>query len=143
MTRYPPPKPTPPARTRPHPSRPSVRQSLGQRGEQLAVDALAGLGYDIVARNFRCQAGEIDVVTRLGGCWVFVEVRTRRSARFGSPEESITARKRAHLIAAAQTYLQQNAIDDVDWRIDLVAVEFNPKGQLVRIEIVENAVNLQ
>lgn len=100
------------------------------------------LGYEIVARNFRCPAGEIDIVARRGGVWAFVEVRTRRGLQFGSPEESITRRKRAHLIAAAQTYLQQNHVEDVDWRIDLVAVEFTPNGRLTRIELLENAIHL-
>lgn len=121
----------------------ATRQLLGRRGEQLAVDKLSELGYDIVARNFRCPAGEIDIVARQDVVWVFVEVRTRRGGQFGSPEESLTARKRAHIIAAAQTYLQEHNIEDADWRIDLVAIEFSPKGQLVRVDVVDNAVNLQ
>lgn len=118
-----------------------ARQSLGRLGEQIAADRLVAQGYQIVARNYRCSAGEIDLVTQMNGQWVFVEVRTRRGRKFGTPEESITARKKEHLIAAAQTYLQDNEIVEADWRIDLVAVEFNPKGELLRIEILENAVN--
>jgi putative endonuclease len=117
------------------------RQALGRRGEQLAADKLLGLGYNLIARNYRCQAGEIDLIGRLDEQWVFVEVRTRRGRKFGTPEESITARKKAHLIAAAQTYLQENEISDAQWRIDLVAVEFSTRGDLLRIEILENAVN--
>ena len=70
------------------------RRRLGQRGEQLAAERLAAMGYEIVERNYRCKAGEIDLVARQGGGWVFVEVRTRRGDRFGTPEESVTARKR-------------------------------------------------
>ena len=119
------------------------RLSLGQRGEQLAADKLVSLGYKIVERNFRCPVGEIDLVTKLGELWVFVEVRTRRGAGFGSPEESVTLRKKNHLIAAAQTYLQDRTLLDVNWRIDFVAVELSGKGELLRVDVVENAVNDQ
>ena len=118
-----------------------ARLSLGQRGEQLAADKLTSLGYEIVERNFRCPAGEIDLVTKLGESWVFVEVRTRRGADFGSPEESVTPRKKNHLIAAARTYLQNRALEDVDWRIDFVAVELSRKGELLRVDVIENAVH--
>ena len=120
-----------------------ARQSLGRRGEQLAADKLSSLGFEIVARNFRCPAGEIDLIAKQGEVWIFVEVRTRRGSKFGTPEESITPRKRAHLIAAAQTYLQSQSLPDADWRIDLVAVEFTPSGKLVRVDVIENAVNEQ
>jgi putative endonuclease len=116
------------------------RAGLGRRGEGLAAERLAALGYEIVARNFRCPAGEIDLIARRRGAWVFVEVRTRRGRALGTPEESITPRKRRHLIAAAQTYLQQNDLHDVDWRIDLAAVEFSPRGELLRVDVIENAV---
>ena len=118
-----------------------ARQSLGRQGEQLAADKLVELGYRLVARNYRCAAGEIDLITQKDEQWVFVEVRTRRGRKFGTPEESITPRKKAHLIAAAQTYLQENELIDIDWRIDLVAIEFNTQGDRLRIEILENAVN--
>lgn len=120
-----------------------ARRSLGQRGEQLAADKLAQLGYTVVERNFRCAAGEIDLVTRRDAAWVFVEVRTRRGGSFGTPEESITARKKSHLIAAAQTYLQEHNLLDADWRIDVVAIELSTQGKLIRIEVIENAVNEQ
>jgi putative endonuclease len=120
-----------------------ARRSLGQRGEQLAADKLIQSGYVIVERNFRCPAGEIDLVTQRDDLWAFVEVRTRRGGSFGSPEESITARKKSHLIAAAQTYLQEHELTDADWRIDLVAVELSRKGELLRVEVIENAVNEQ
>ncbi len=120
-----------------------ARQSLGRRGEQLAADKLSSLGCEIVARNFRCPAGEIDLIAKQGEVWIFVEVRTRRGRKFGTPEESITPRKKAHLIAAAQTYLQSQSLPDADWRIDLVAVEFTPTGKLVRVDVIENAVNEQ
>jgi putative endonuclease len=117
-----------------------ARLSLGRRGEQLAEQKLAASGYDIVTHNYRCAAGEIDLVARRAGTLAFVEVRTRRGEKFGTPEESITSRKRQHLIAAAQSYLQENNLTDLAWRIDVVAVELSARGELLRVEIVENAV---
>jgi putative endonuclease len=118
-----------------------ARRKLGQRGESLAADWLAALGYEIRARNYRCPSGEIDLVTRYHDRWVFVEVRTRRGDEFGSPEESITPRKQRHLIDSAQTYLLEQNDLDADWRIDAVAVVLAADGQVQRIDVIENAVS--
>ena len=118
-----------------------VRVRLGRRGEALAAGKLEALGFTVVARNYRCLHGELDLIARQGETWVFVEVRTRRGDGFGSPEASITARKRAHLIAAAQHYLQAHDLADVPWRIDLVAVDLAPNGALRRLDVIENAVS--
>jgi putative endonuclease len=117
-----------------------ARVKLGRAGEDLAADQLRRRGYAIVARNYRCAGGEIDLVARHGAAWVFVEVRTRRGTAFGTPEESVTPRKRRHLLTAAKTYLTENALADVDWRIDFVGVEFTDRGELARVEVIENAV---
>jgi putative endonuclease len=118
----------------------SARIGLGRRGEELASAHLAGCKYAIVERNYRCPHGEIDLIARQGTFLVFVEVRTRRGVRFGTPEESITTRKRAHLIAAGQHYLQEHNLVNVDWRIDFVSVRLSPAGQLLSIRIIPNAV---
>ena len=118
-----------------------ARLRLGRRGEQLAAQKLAAAGYAILACNYRCPAGEIDLVARQNDTLVFVEVRTRRGAAFGLPEESLTARKRRHLITAAQHYVQAHAPAQAAWRIDFVAVEFSVRGELKRIEIIENAIH--
>ncbi|MDW8327493.1 MAG: YraN family protein [Anaerolineales bacterium] len=118
-----------------------ARIGLGRRGEALAAEKLTALGYQIVARNYRCPTGEIDLVARCGPAWVFVEVRTRRGVAFGTPEESLTPRKRRHLLTAAQTYLQEHALENVDWRVDLVAVQLTERGELLRVEVVENVVS--
>lgn len=116
-----------------------ARQGLGRLGEDLAARELAAHGYAVVERNARTPVGEIDVVARDGPWWVFVEVRCRRGARYGRPEESLTARKRAHMQAAAEAYLAARGLD-VPWRCDLVAVELTAGGQLVRVELVTNAL---
>jgi putative endonuclease len=106
------------------------RQLLGRWGEDLAADYLARRGYAILERNARTPFGEIDLVARQvehcpGGpveVIVFVEVKTRASRSFGLPEESVTARKRAHLLSAAQSYLQQHPHLEGNWRIDVIAI---------------------
>jgi len=117
-----------------------ARQHLGQRGERLAEQHLISRGYTILARNYRCPAGEMDLVAQAGPMVIFVEVRTRRGRGYGTPEDSITPRKQAHLIAVAQTYLYEHMLDDANWRIDMVAVEMSAQGELLRVEHIENAV---
>ena len=115
------------------------RQGLGRRGEELAAQQLAAKGYQIVARNWRCETGEVDLVAREGECLVLVEVRTRRGRSMGSPEESITAAKQARLIALGEAYVQENDWRG-DWRIDVVAIEMGRQGRVLRIDHYENAV---
>jgi putative endonuclease len=118
----------------------NARHSLGKRGEQYAAQYLADRGYAIRTRNWRCPVGEIDLVTEHEGQVVFVEVRTRRGNRLGTPEESITPAKRARLIAAAQTYLDEQGQADRDWRIDVVAIEIGSQGEVRRCTLIENAI---
>jgi putative endonuclease len=113
--------------------------SLGRWGEDVAARHLTTLGYEIVARNWRCEAGEMDIVARDGKTWVFVEVRTRRGRRFGTPEESITSAKQARLIEVAGAYLAEHNLGDVGWRVDVVAIELGPGG-LWRVDVIKNAV---
>lgn len=119
------------------------RRWLGQAGESLAARELERLGYRVAARNWRCPIGEIDLVAERDDLLVFVEVRTRRGDRLGTPQESVTAAKQAKLIETAQTYLLEHAIEDRDWRIDVVAIQLSPRGKLVSIEVIENAVEVR
>ena len=118
----------------------NARHSLGKRGEQYAAQYLTGRGYAIRTRNWRCPVGEIDLVAEKEGALIFVEVRTRRGDRLGTPEESITPAKRARLIAAAQTYLAEQGQADRDWRIDVVAIEIGSHGEVQRCTLIENAI---
>ncbi len=97
-------------------------------------------GYRIIETNFRCREGEIDIVAEKMGQLVFVEVRTKRSKEFGTPEESITPAKREKLIQVATTYLQTYHALSQPWRIDVVAVELGPDGLPSRVELIENAI---
>lgn len=118
------------------------RRGLGARGETLAADYLKQQGYTILARNWRWpQLGEMDIVAQDGDCLAFVEVKTRRTHRFGSPEEAITRDKQARLIDLAHAYLAEVVgTQDVHWRIDAVAIEISPRGRVQRLELFRNAV---
>lgn len=94
----------------------------------------------MIARNVRTPFGELDLIAIHGEFTVFIEVKARSSRNHGLPEEAITPRKRNHLLASAQHYLQAHAASDSAWRIDVAAVECDPSGNVQRIEVLENAV---
>ena len=83
---------------------------LGRAGEAVARRALERLGYEILETNFRTRDGEIDLVAREAGQYVFVEVKTRRDRSYGPPEESITEIKQTRLVSVAQAFLRSAAI---------------------------------
>ena len=117
------------------------RKETGQMGERVARDFLLKHGYDILTTNFRTPSGEIDIVARKNDFLVFVEVRTKRSKDFGSPEESVTPLKKEHLIATAQSYRESHQNLPEAWRIDFVAVEMDSRGKVKRVSLIENAVS--
>lgn len=116
------------------------RRSLGQWGENLAAIHLESQGLTIIERNWRCRGGEIDLVARDGETIVFVEVKTRRGRDFGAPEEALTPRKAQKLLNLGQIYVAEHDQDDTNWRIDLVAVELDERGRLLRCDHLPNAV---
>ncbi len=83
------------------------RAELGVRAEELCAELLQRAGLRVLARNWRCRHGEIDLVAEEGGTLVFAEVRLRRGEGFGGAAESVTAAKRARLVAAARLYLMR------------------------------------
>jgi putative endonuclease len=117
------------------------RRDTGILGEKLAKDFLRKRNYSIVETNYRCPEGEIDIVASHKDFMVFVEVRTKKSLAFGSPEESITPAKKERMKAAAFHYQQSHDNFPSLWRIDVVAIELDQKGRLSRIELIENAVS--
>lgn len=118
------------------------KQEIGNNGEKLACSALKKKGYHIIEKNYRCRYGEIDIIARQKDCLVFIEVRSKSTAAFGLPEESITAQKRQRIVSAALDYYNSRENLLADWRIDFVAIEFDETGKkATRIEIIENAIS--
>jgi putative endonuclease len=120
--------------------KPDPRRRLGQWGEKVAAIHLESQGLAILERNWRCRGGEIDLVARDGETIVFVEVKTRRGRDFGAPEEALTPHKAQKLMQLGEIYMAEHDLDDVDWRIDLVAVELDGGGKLLRCDHIPNAV---
>ena len=119
------------------------RQEVGRLGEKLAQRFLKRRGYRVRETNFHCREGEIDIVAQQRDCLVFIEVRTKSSLDFGTPEESITRAKKETLIASALTYVDTHQNLPSSWRIDVVAIEIDDKGKAKRIELIENAIEQQ
>jgi len=117
----------------------TARQRLGAFGEEVAIRRLRELGYRVVERNYRCAAGEIDIVAMDGEVMAFVEVRTRRGDRMGTPEESVGPRKQRKMIEVAQTYVAERGYVGA-WRLDVVAVVLDERGRVARCEVIPNAV---
>jgi putative endonuclease len=99
------------------------RQQLGISGELLAVEELERRGYAIVARRYRTVCGEIDIVAEDGDTLVFVEVKARATAEFGTAAEAVTFRKQRRLVRMARDYLTRAAIADRPCRFDVVAID--------------------
>ena len=119
---------------------PMNRQEVGKLGEKLAQNFLKRKGYHILETGFRCREGEIDIIAQQKDDLVFIEVRTKSSLRFGTPEESITQKKKEKLITSASTYISTHQNIPSLWRIDVVAIEIDQKGKSKRIELIENAI---
>jgi putative endonuclease len=116
------------------------RRDLGEFGERVAAAHLEAIGYNIRERNFRTREGEIDIIAEDGSTLVFVEVRTRRGYAVGSALESITPDKVAHILAAAQSYIQTHEDCPADQRIDVIALSLAPDGRVVSLDHIEGAV---
>lgn len=100
----------------------AIRQALGAYGESLAARHLVAQGMVLLDRNWRCDAGEIDLVLRDGDVLVVCEVKTRSSVRCGSPHEAVTDIKVARLRRLAARWLAEHGVHPRDVRIDMVAI---------------------
>jgi putative endonuclease len=112
---------------------------VGRWGEDAAAQYLAANGYTLLERNVHSAHGEIDIVASKEGLLVFIEVKTRRSHTFAYPEDSVTRRKQAYLLSAAEAYLQAHPESSESWQFDVIAVEGTPGGK-AQIEHFENVI---
>ena len=105
------------------------RGELGPEGERLAERFLRKRGYRILARNYRCSCGEIDLIARDGETVVFVEVKGKSGGEFGSPLEAVTARKRQRLALVANYYLTAFKLHHLRTRFDVVGIRWVAGGE--------------
>ncbi|HET8684649.1 MAG TPA: YraN family protein [Micromonosporaceae bacterium] len=115
-----------------------ARQLVGAWGEQRAADHLLAAGMVLLDRNWRCRAGEIDIIARDGDVLVFVEVKTRRGDAFGTPVDAVHSRKTARLRQLAAQWLAESGLRPMQVRFDVVSVVRRQAGG-VRIEHLRNA----
>ncbi|MBI4712169.1 MAG: YraN family protein [Planctomycetes bacterium] len=118
------------------------KKTVGSLGEDAAIKYLKKQGYRIVERNFRCNFGEIDIIAYRKEVLSFIEVKTRTSAGFGMPEESITPAKQKRMLRLAKYYLyKKKVIDKIDCRFDAVTVLL-PTAGAPQISLLENVLIL-
>lgn len=114
---------------------------LGIQGEELAASYLEQAGLKIVARNYRCRGGEVDIIARDGKTLVFVEVKSRRNLAYGVPQLAVTPFKQRQISKAALTWLAKNRQQDVPARFDVIAILLTSNCSH-RIEHIRNAFDL-
>ncbi|BDZ73223.1 UPF0102 protein [Methylophaga marina] len=112
----------------------------GQQIEQQVSRYLQKQGLRLIEQNYQCRGGEIDLIMKEKNTLVFVEVRFRKNARFGSALESVNRQKQAKIILTAQHYIQTTASSAEQFRFDVVAVR--PADSSLQIEWVKNAFQL-
>ena len=119
------------------------RLNVAKIGESLALRHLKARGYRILAQNYRARQGEIDLIARDGEFIVFVEVKTRRSLKFGLPQAAVTLRKQRQISKVALAYLQARNLLDAPCRFDVIAIHLSPQLELLRLEQIESAFAFQ
>ena len=116
------------------------KNRLGKAGESIAEEFLTQKGYNLIARNFRYERSEIDLIVcdDANKMLIFVEVKTRRNKKYGEPEESINIIKQASIKKAAEGFLLENSeYEKFDLRIDVISIQINASG--IDINHIENA----
>lgn len=116
-----------------------ARVALGRRGEGIVACALHRRGMIVVERNFRTRRGEIDLIALAGDTLVFVEVKTRRSLRYGAPQEAITPWKSMRIRAAAEEFLLRSGRLDRPCRFDAASVLLSRDNRVEDLHYIENA----
>lgn len=111
--------------------------SLGKKGEELAVEHLRKGGYEILAENYTHQRAEVDIIARTGDILVIVEVKTRSTPDFGLPQEFVKPKQIRQLLKAADFFINDQNLAEVETRFDIIAIVINKKG--VQLEHLEDA----
>ncbi|WP_248926391.1 YraN family protein [Paenibacillus hamazuiensis] len=116
------------------------RKLLGAEGEKLALEHILQQNYKILAQNWRCRTGELDLIAEHEAVIVFIEVRTRRkTGTFGFAQESVDFRKQRKVRETAQVFLQQRRLADRQIRFDVVTVHMEPDGTDPELQHIVNA----
>lgn len=116
------------------------RSARGRAGEQAALDLYLQRGFGMVVRNWRCRAGEIDLIVERAGLLVFCEVKTRAPGRFGAGFEAVTADKQARLRRLAERFLTWSGARPTSVRFDVASVAApSSASRELQVELFEDA----
>ena len=113
---------------------------LGKQGEEAAVSLLKENGYKILTRNYKTKLGEIDIIAVDKDTFCFIEVKTRRSLRFGLPKEAVSRLKQRQVSKAALVFLKENNLLNKRARFDVVSVEYSRDS--FKLDLIKNAFGL-
>jgi putative endonuclease len=116
---------------------PEHYHAVGKTGEEIAIQYLLQQGYQVLERNYRCRFGEIDLIARDGSTLAFIEVKTRRSQKFGPAAAAVTLEKQRHLVKASQVYLTRKRKAHELCRFDVVTIELDALRS--HIELIKDA----
>lgn len=116
------------------------RKTIGINGEEIAAAFLKKKGCKILKKNYRCYFGEVDIVALCHDTLCFVEVKTRTSHQFGTPQESVIPAKQKKLSKIALEYIQKHKLEEKKARFDIIAVNLSGKNH--SIDCIENAFDL-
>lgn len=111
---------------------------IGLKGEALATKFLIKKNYQIIERNFRCKFGEIDIIAKKDNCYIFIEVKTRTSFKYGRPVEAINYRKIEHILKTVNYYLKVKKKYNYSYRIDAIEVLLTND---ITINHIKNIIN--
>ena len=117
------------------------RIKLGQIGEKLAHTELTRMGYKIVAQNYRCRIGEIDIIAEDEETLVFIEIKTRNNTETSVAKEAVNIRKQRRIAKVALTYMKNNDCMDKRVRFDVVAISLKERES--HMEIIKNAFEFE
>ena len=116
-----------------------TNKEIGAWGEKVAVNYLKTHNVKIIDRNIKTNYGEIDILGKKDGVLIFFEVKTRLTEIFGYPEVAVNYKKQEHMKNSALDFIQSNQDIDMDWRIDVIAVNIDNKNK-TKIYWIENAI---
>ena len=116
-------------------------KEFGTGGEKLALAFLETKGYEIIAKNYKAWRKEIDIIAKKDGYIVFAEVKTRRSANFGTPSQSVGTEKQRHIILAAKKFLLENgrSYSALQPRFDVIEIYSDKKTAKNYVRHIEGA----
>lgn len=118
---------------------PRSLQNIAKIGEKLAVEHLKTQGYQILAENYRFQRGEIDIIAKHEERIVFVEVKTRRSLKYGLPQSAVNEQKQRQISKIALAYLQEHNLIDTSCRFDVIAIQLTRNLELLHLKQIKSA----